>query len=71
MKITYLVSIHLYTIREVLRILIFNLRLDFSSINYYLHWDCEETVSHYENLICIELRKMFFVFFFAFKFSFI
>jgi glycosyltransferase involved in cell wall biosynthesis len=63
MKITYLgFNSFIHHKRGVENVIDFQSKASFSSINYYLHWDCEETVSHYENLICIGIKKNVFWF---------
>lgn len=63
MKITYLgFNSFTHHKRGVENVIDFQSKASFSSINYYLHWDCEETISHYENLICIGIKKDFFWF---------
>ena len=63
MKITYLgFNSFKNHKRGVENVIDFQSKASISSINYYLHWDCKETISHYENLICIGIKKDFFWF---------
>ncbi|MFV8327795.1 glycosyltransferase [Flavobacterium sp. ZS1P14] len=63
MKITYLgFNSFKHHKRGVENVIDFQSKASFSAINYYLHWDSEETICHYENLICIGIKKNFFWF---------
>ena len=49
--------------RGVENVITFQSKSGFDSINYYVHWDDETKVYHYENFLCISIKNNSFKFF--------
>jgi glycosyltransferase involved in cell wall biosynthesis len=58
MRITYLgFNSFIYYKRGVENVIDFQSKASSSVINYYVHWDSKITIAHYENFICIGIKK--------------
>jgi glycosyltransferase involved in cell wall biosynthesis len=65
MKITYLgFNSFKYHKRGVENVIDFQAKASTSKVNYYLHWDTKNNVSHFQDFLCIGIKKDIFWFFY-------